>query len=174
MFAGFETGDITAPRNRRDIVIGMNASLMDVTGIGRPFVANLGIHVPLDLGSVLSFRYDDERDLHMLICHHIGVEWTHADRYVRFGLDSLWYSTHTKGKDREYSIVDIGTGRIGLSAGADTMAIRSAIALSFLPVTLFTLPPSKVEVLAERAAKRPPLHAYRVISPSRGEERLAA
>lgn len=41
MIVGSEAGDILSPANHRDIIIGMNTSLGEVNGIGRPFVRNI-------------------------------------------------------------------------------------------------------------------------------------
>ena len=115
----------------------MNASLKDVTGIGRPYVENIVAAYPIELGSVISFSFanNDPRKVHMIICHDLGEGgWNSAEKYVRFGLDYLW---HTEPAAKKFSIVNIGTGRVGKRDKADHATIRSAIANSFLPVRLY-------------------------------------
>ena len=132
-------GDITNVTNKRHIILGMNDTLEDlVNRIGRPYVEKLraSLTKPLELGSVLSFRFDQDRNLHMLVCHKIGFGgWKDADKYVRFGLDYLEHAEYN-GRD-EFSIVQIGTGPIGIRDGAVFHSINTAIANSYLPVTLF-------------------------------------
>ncbi|TXH01058.1 MAG: hypothetical protein E6R05_06155 [Candidatus Moraniibacteriota bacterium] len=162
-------GDITRPTNPADVIIGMNSTLSDVLGIGRPFVKKVAAIHPIVRGSVLSFKFTPERHLHMIICHDIGEGgWVGADQQVRFGMDYLW---HTDGS-RRYSIVQIGTGRVGKRDGADPTAIRSAIAASFLPVNLYVYDPGARE--AVEAAVQAPLRAFRAWHPVLGEERIAA
>jgi hypothetical protein len=167
-----KVGDITDPRNRRHIIIGMNSTLDDVIGIGVPYANKLRASLvnPLTLGHVLSFRYDEGRRLHMIICHNIGFGgWKNADQHVRFGMD---YLNQTEGETGEFSIVQIGTGKIGKRDGADHVAIRTAIATSFLPVTLFVRGESMMlpAVLAE-----PPHHmeAYAVWAPECGRQNIS-
>ncbi len=160
-------GDITSLNNRADIIIGMNARLTDVTGIGGPFVNKISTLHPIDLGSVLSFKFDSDRNLHMLICHKIGKDgWKYADKHVRYGLDYLW---HTERK-REFSIVQIGTGRVGVRDSADSAAIHTAIATSFLPVKLFIYDPK--ETVAVVSVREKPMQAYRAWHPVMGEEKI--
>jgi hypothetical protein len=165
-------GDITSFENKSDIIIGMNSTLEDVTGIGLPFVREIRTVHPVGLGTVLSFRFDESgRDVHMIICHDIGFGgWEHADRYVRFGMDYLWQKSLFGGaQDAPFSIVQIGTGAIGKRDGADPAAIRKAIAESHLSVSLFVL---------DRADGKPaarvhqPLRALSAWSPLHGEEQL--
>jgi hypothetical protein len=148
----------------------MNSTLSDVLGIGRPFVDKIAAIHPIVRGSVLSFEFSPGRHLHMIICHDIGeTGWIDADREVRFGMDYLW---HTE-RMRRYSIVQIGTGRVGKRDGADPAAIRSAMAASFLPVDLYVYDPVAREAV-EAAASAPPLRAFRAWHPTRGEERITA
>lgn len=138
MIIGHEVGDITSPQNSRDIIIAMNSSLEDVRGIGKPFVGDKILqNGELELGSVLTYDFsNDGRRLHMLICHKIGKGgWADAPQYIRFGLDHLWFHEG----DRNYSIVNIGEGRVGKRDGADVAANNQAIATSFLKVTQFSL-----------------------------------
>lgn len=136
MITNIVSGDITSPKNNADIIIGMNVTLNDVTGIGLPFVRRVTTPHPLTLGGVMSFRYSgvQGRQIHMLLCHAIGGRrWHDADRYVRFGMDFLWHIE----PERKYSIVRIGTGRVGLRDGADAVAIHTAMSNSYLPVVLY-------------------------------------
>lgn len=170
MIRDIKVGDITSPSNQADIIIGMNSTLSDVTGIGLPFVKQIAAIHPIVRGSVLSFTFTPERNLHMLICHGFGmVGWSNAEMHVRFGMDYLW---HTDG-GRQYSIVQIGTGRVGKRDGADTAAIRSAIATSFLPVDLYVYD-SAVRQVVENTMAQPPLRAFRAWHPTYGEERITA
>ncbi len=106
----------------------------------------------------------------MLICHHLGKDgWVGADMHVRYGMDYLW---QTEKHTELFSIVAIGTGRIGTRDGADTPAIRSAMANSYLPADLFIY--QKPEKVAAHDAVLLPLKAYRHFHPTYGEERLAA
>jgi hypothetical protein len=129
-------GDITDVSNQRHIILGMNNTLEDlVNRIGRPYVEKLRADLthPLELGSVLSFRFDDH---HLLVCHEIGHGgWHDADRYIRFGLDYLDHAENNKVD--EFSIVQIGTGLIGVRDGAIYHSIHAAMTNSHLPMTLF-------------------------------------
>ena len=170
MIKNIVVGDITSPANPYDIIIGMNSTLSDVTGIGLPFVQKIAAIHPIVPGSVLSFEFTPERHVHMVICHDIGeTGWIYADRYVRFGMDYLW---HTE-RGRCYSIVQIGTGRVGKRDGADPAAIRSAMAASYLPVDLDGYDPGARQVV-DAAVVHPPLRAFRAWHPTYGEERIAA
>src|SRR4051812_21268231 len=105
MIESIVIGDILSPSNPRDIIIGMNTDLEDVTGIGLRFVRNVIPLLALDLGSVISFDFDQKRKLHMIICHKLGKGgWADAEQYVRFGLD---YLEHLNDTGRQYSIVQI-------------------------------------------------------------------
>ncbi len=175
MIIGHETGDITSPNNRRDIIIGMNTNLGDVKGIGLHFARNLKLTHPLTLGGVLSFKYDEGRHLHMLVCHELGGGgWKNAERYVRFGLDYLWHSEIVeKFTTREFSIVEIGTGRVGMRDGANAPLIHQAMTFSHLELTLF-VNFNNVGRVAGADAIVVPLRAYRAWTPQHGEERLVA
>ncbi len=167
-------GDITDPRNKADIIIGMNSALNDVTGIGLPFVKQSIPTRAIQLGSVISFNFDTNRKLHMLICHHLGEGgWAGADRHVRFGLDYLEHLAHMDEEppvERDYSIVHIGTGRVGIRDGADKVAIHRAIADSHLTVDLFVYKkPEEAAVVSMRT----PLVPFRAWSPNFGEERMS-
>lgn len=145
-------GDITSPNNRRDIIIGMNTDLEDVLGIGRTFVKNIVPMMAIELGSVLTFDFDKKRKLHMIICHALGKGgWRGADKYVRFGMD---YLDHLNDSGRRYSIVQIGTGRVGRRDGADHALIRTAMTNSYLPVNLYIYEPA-VEVVATAIQLKP-------------------
>jgi hypothetical protein len=164
-------GDITDPTNKRNIIIGMNATLEEASYIGLPHVQQLqkSLMHPLALGSVLSFRFDRVRKLHMLICHNIGIGgWASADKYVRFGLD---YLNHTEGETEKFSVVQIGTGPIGIRDGADSVAIRTSMATSFLRVTLFVRDYSVPPIPDEKAPLE--LVAYAAWSPKWGRRELA-
>jgi hypothetical protein len=162
-------GDITLRANESDIIIGMNTELGEVTGIGLNFTWRINNKTPFALGTVLSFKLDHLRNLHMIICHELGEGgWDKADRYVRFGLDYLWSKQEN---NRYYSIVDIGTGRVGQRDGADTAAIRSAIANSWLLVDLFVFDsfrPVAIETIAPKV-----LQAYRCWDYQNGEIAVA-
>lgn len=164
------SGDITSKENRADIIIGMNSQLLDVTGIGMPFVNKVKTAHPIDLGGVLSFKFDEGRHVHMIICHHLGKDgWIGAEMHVRFGLDYLW---KTESNRRKFSIVQVGTGRIGKRDHADPVSIRTAMATSFLPVKLFIHNP--LETVAAHVSLERPMVAYRAWHPTMGEERLVA
>ena len=163
--------DITAANNKSDIIIGMNSILSDVTGIGLRFVQNSVPSQALQLGSVITYDFDGKRRLHMIICHHLGEGgWDHADRYVRFGMDYLEHAdridAYGEGK-RDYSIVRIGTGRVGARDGADHIAINRAMAESFLTVDLYVW--KRTELMADVRAMRAPLRPHRAWSSSVGE-----
>ncbi len=164
-------GDITHPSNKRDIIIGMNAQLQDVTGIGRKFVRDLIPPKALELGSVISFDFDHRRRLHMIICHHLGKNgWVEADKHVRFGMDFL---NHMNDLKRKYSIVQIGTGRIGQRDGANVADIFTAMATSYLPVQLFIHRPIE-QVAVVNAIDVPSLRPLRAWHPISGELQLVA
>ena len=163
-------GDITSRLNRSDLIIGMNSQLEDVTGIGKRIVQKIKSNQPVLLGSVLSFKFDEQRNVHMIVCHNLGRGgWKGADMYVRFGMDYLW---KTEASSKKFSIVEIGTGRIGKRDGADPMSIRTAMTNSFLVADLFIYNPRELEAVHEVLAL--PLIAYRSWNAQHGEERLAA
>jgi len=170
------TGDITTPENPSDIIIGMNSQLSDVTGIGLPFVKDVIPMRQIQLGSVITFEFDIHRRLHMLICHHLGKGgWAYADRHVRYGLDHLEYLDREQqagGSDRTYSIVKIGTGRVGVRDGADAPALHRAMADSFLPLTLFLYNRETVEAVTRES--RAPLVPISTWSPDHGRQRIHA
>jgi hypothetical protein len=170
MIKDIKVGDITSPNNPAHIIIGMNSHLNDVTGIGRPFVNKITTAHPVKLGSVLSFRFDATRNLHMLVCHHLGKGgWANSDMHVRYGMDYLW---QTEKPTEDFSIVSIGTGRIGIRDGADAVAIRTAMANSYLPADLYIhFEPEKFTV---DNANQMILKAYRHFHPIYGEELIAA
>ena len=128
-------GDITAAVNRCDIIIGMNTELGEVSTLGRRVLANT-LPPPqfIDLGTVLTFKFDQNRFIHMLICHNLcSGGWERADQFVRVGLDHLWVTR----ANRNYGIVQIGRGLVGRRDGAEPEAILTAIASSYLPVDLY-------------------------------------
>lgn len=161
-------GDITHPDNRDDIIIGMNVKLSEVTSIGLPFVNQIDLKHALVPGSVLSFPFRDGRFLHMLICHELGVGgWEGAAEHVRYGLD---YLRHTEPL-RSYSIVKIGSGKIGKRDGANVSEMIGAIANSNLPVVLYVYD-AAAEATLQRVIEMPPLRASRAWHPVYGEERV--
>lgn len=150
MIKHIRVGNILDPENQADIIIGMNLEFKDVRGIGRPFIDRIRRTRAITLGSVVTFDYDGTRQLHMLVCHQIGKDgWASADAYVRYGLDYLWKFD----PERKYSIVDIGTGRVGTRDGADQMLIHRAIADSHLETDLFVL--DQRERISTEAVVRP-------------------
>lgn len=164
-------GDIFDPKNQSDIVIAMNRTLDEPTALAARFTTKLKFNLknPLPLGSVLSFNFDTERRLHMLICHEIGKGgWEKADKFIRFGMD---YLDHNKEPDQKFSVVQIGTGPIGLRDGADLSAIMTAISTSFLPVTLYL---REEAMVMTAGAKRAPLSlvAYAAWTPHHGYEEI--
>lgn len=162
--------DITGSNNPGHIIIGMNSALRDVRGIGRRFVGSANTTQPIDLGSVLSFKFDARRNLHMIICHHLGEGgWHEADKYVRFGLDHLWQN---EAPGQRFSVVQIGAGRIGRRDGANHQAIRTAIDESHLTADLYVSPNMGSQQVAARAPAE--LIAFRAWHPTLGEERLAS
>ncbi|MBU2103619.1 hypothetical protein KKD81_00130 [Patescibacteria group bacterium] len=165
--------DITDPENKSDIIIGMNSELSDVTGIGLPFVKDAIPTRAIQLGSVITFDFDATRRLHMIICHKLGLGgWASAEQNVRFGLDYLNHVNQMEDSDkrRKFSIVNIGTGRVGVRDAADPVGIKRAIADSHLIVDLFVFTPPVM--LADVRAARAPLRPVRTWSPNFGEEHL--
>ena len=161
-------GDITHPSNNRDIIIGMNTTFHDVRRIGRRFVQSRT--EPLALGSVLTFKFDEARDLHMLICHTMKPNnWTDAHKHVRFGLDFLW---NLHGTSRQFSIVQIGTGRNGIRGGAESDRINRAISNSFLDMKLFVNYEEPAEAVAQ--AEVIPLRPFQAWNAAEGVQQLAA
>lgn len=169
MITDIRTGDITDRENSSDIIIAMNRQLDDVRGIGKPFVSKIQRTRPLQLGSVLSFSFDSNRALHMLICHNLGKNgWVDAHNYVRFGLDFLWQ----KQPDVTHSIVRIGTGRVGKRDGANHSDILTSMATSHLKLQLFILPEEQELAAMENLLASPTLVPFRRWSPAEGEEPL--
>lgn len=153
----------------------MNTTLEDVTGIGVPFVKKINPTHPIKLGSVSNFQFDRDRMLHMLICHNIGSGgWADADKWVRLGLDHLWQAQKTEDHalfGSRFSIIQIGTGYIGRRDGANPREIMTAMATSYLDLTLFVRDKEfPIPVKKERA----PLYAMSTWHPMYGEEQLFA
>lgn len=137
MITRISIGDATVLNKEEpsDIIVGMNTELSNLESILLPQQWRAAHVKPFPLGSVLSFQLDRMRQLHMLICHSLGTDgWQDADKYVRIGMDYLWLRHESQ---RDFSIVQIGAGRIGTAGGADVNKIRAAMAASFLPVILF-------------------------------------
>ena len=172
MILDIHMGDITHPFNKRDIIIGMNTKLVEASAIGRRVLVDKFATRALELGDVLTFKYDQHRHLHMVICHTIGEGgWEHADRFLRFGLDYLWQ----RNPQKEFSIVKVGTGSVGIRDGADPSTLHSAMASSYLPLHLFVRPEQGEAV--DRAAEIAPVPLVALWSHSRGDvpiQRLAA
>lgn len=168
MIEGIVVGDILSPTNRRDIIIGMNTTLGEVNGIGRPFVRKYP-DAEFDRGSVLTFNLDESRKLHMIICHKLGLDgWVEAEKYLRFGLDHL---DQYNDQDRKYSMVNVGTGMIGQRDGANPSAMLCAMANSHLSVMLYVLGGLASERVMQ---KYPPLRALHAWSPVEGPMAVAA
>lgn len=149
--------DITSTAHQCDIIIGMNTDLKDVRGIGRRVLQAYEPLRKLSLGSVITFPWDDSgRELHLLICHRLGEGgWEGAERHVRYGLDYLAY--REAKSERGHGVVEIGKGRVGKRDGADPTAIHTAMANSFLPLTVFqfTPPPEPEPVMGQVIYIRP-------------------
>ncbi len=167
MIAEIIYGDIVDLKlNSNDIIIAMNTKLAEASALGRPFVYNVKTLDELELGSVLTFKFDETRLLHMLICHQFrSGGWVDSEKYVRYCLDYLWQ----QHRDRQYAIVQIGNGYVGRRDGADAPVIRTAMADSFLNVNLFIQP----EVEEARTAAKAPLGApFLIWDMERGEREI--
>jgi hypothetical protein len=164
-------GDILSSKNKKDVIIGMNTTLGQVKGIGLPFTWRVTDPKPLALGSVYSFHMDRGQQLHMIICHELRKGgWEDSEKYIRFGMDYLW---HRDGAKRRFSMVQIGTGRIGKRDGADFGAISTAISTSHLPVELYIFDPYERQAQESHAAVVPPsLVAFRRWNMGTGEQLL--
>ncbi len=161
--------DITDPWNKRDIVIGMNTQLAEASAIGRRVLIGKSLSRDLELGNVITFKFDEHRELHMVVCHSLGAGgWDGAHQHVRCGLDYLWQ--RSRGGSREYSIVRIGTGPVGRRDGADFVAIHTAMADSFLPLHLFICDEEKQA--NANVVNLPPLQPRCVWRYSEGEREL--
>jgi hypothetical protein len=110
----------------------------------------------------------------MIICHHLGEGgWEGAERHVRFGLDYLEHLDHMEevaGLNRTYSIVRIGTGRVGTRDGADHMCLHQAMADSHLILDLYVY--ERPQLAEDVSAKIVPLRPFRAWSPNFGEEAI--
>lgn len=160
-------GDITNPENKADIIIGMNTMCAEASAIGRTVLVGKILASELELGDVVTFRLNEHRDLHMLICHELNSGgWGGADQFVRFGLDYLWQRYRNK---RAFSIVRIGMGPVGIRDCADAAAIHQAMATSYLPLCLYIWNGERVEA---RVAQFPILKPSRTWSRSRGEREI--
>ncbi len=160
-------GDITASSNPHDIIIGMNTRLAEASAIGRKVLIGKKVSREIELGSVVTFQFDRGRQLHMVVCHHLAKGgWTLADRYIRFGLDYLWQ----RSPAAQFSIVQIGDGKIGRRDGADVGAIMTAMASSYASLHLYIW---KSEPRRVAEVQVLPLRPIRTWSMERGE-RVAA
>lgn len=168
MIKDIRFGDITdSHTNPGDIIIAMNTELSEVSALGRRFVKSIAILDELELGSVLTFNFDSERQLHMLICHRLELGgWVGSEKYVRYCLDYLWQ----QHRDRQYAIVQIGNGPIGKRDGANVSEIRTAMANSFLELDLVIMPQS---LEAQVAVDHPSLGApFRIWNMGKGEREI--
>ncbi len=160
-------GDITSPKNKSDIIIGMNSELGELSALGRSVLKrNLPRRELLDLGTVLTFKFDDKRLIHMVICHHLGEGgWRFADQYIRVGLDHLWLNPPAR---RKFSIVQIGKGAVGTRDGANSSSIHTAIASSYLPVDLYVYDDNKATVPKQNVVQLPALQMVQGWNPKTG------
>lgn len=167
MIPDIRHGDITNPGNEADIIIGMNTRCAEASAIGRTALIGKVLSRELDLGDVITFHFDQHRDLHMLICHELGAGgWSGADQFIRTGLDHLWLRHRDR---RKFSIVRIGTGPVGIRDGADAAAIHMAMATSYLPLCLYIWDGEGVDA---KAAQYPILKPSRTWSRRRGEREI--
>ncbi len=167
MIGDIRHGDITSHENKADIIIGMNTRCAEASAIGRTVLVGKILSRELELGDVVTFKFDEHRNLHLLICHELGRGgWQGAERFVRCGLDYLWQRHREK---QRFSIVRIGTGPVGIRDGADASAIHTAMADSYLPVTLYIWDGEGVEA---RVAQFPPLTPSRTWNFSKGEREI--
>lgn len=126
-----------------DIIIGMNTELRELSELARNFVGG-SITGPVEKGSVLTFKYDGLRRIHMIIIHDLNPKgWEDGPKYLRLGLDLLWMqSQKERGGEfmdgREFSIVQIGNGKVGKKYNANVFELEKAMHNSFLPLTLYT------------------------------------
>ncbi len=124
------------------IIIGMNTDLRELTPLARNFVGG-SITGPVEKGSVMTFKYDGLRRIHMIIIHDLNPKgWEEAPKYLRLGLDILWMqSQKERGGEfmdgRGFNIVQIGNGKIGKKYNANVYELERAMQESFLPLTLF-------------------------------------
>ena len=170
MIKDIKVGNILDCSNRSNIIIGMNTEFSDVRGIGKPFVERISKTRTIRLGTVVTFNYDNDRELHMIVCHTLGRGlWSNAEQYVRYGMDYLWNCD----RESNYSIVNIGTGRVGMRDGADHASIRGAIASSYLPVDLFILNEPE-RIAAEATARIIPLAPLRMWDMQEGQVPIRA
>ena len=168
MLNNIRFGDITDPHtNPGDIIIAMNTELSEVSALGRPFIKNIAALDELELGSVLTFSFDHQRHLHMLICHRLGLGgWVDSEKYVRYCLDYLWQ----QHRGRQYAAVQIGNGQIGQRDGANVSEIRTAMATSFLELDLVIMPQA---LEAQVAVDHPSLGApFRIWNMGKGEREI--
>ena len=168
MIVDIHQGDITDPGNKRDIIIGMNVRLAEASAIGRRVLVGKSLTRSLELGDVVTFKFDEKRDLHMVICHRLGVGgWLNAEKFLRFGLDYLWQRSANK---TQFSIVKVGTGAVGRRDGADAAAIHTAMADSYLPLLLFVW--NSAKQAEANVVNLPPLLPHRVWRFGEGEREI--
>ncbi|MEY4602394.1 MAG: hypothetical protein RL292_335 [Candidatus Parcubacteria bacterium] len=174
MIRDIKVGDITDPHNTSNIIFGMNSTLEDVNGVPSEFAKTVKLAgKPLQLGSVLNFQFDDDRMIHLIICHNIGQGgWDNSEKWVRLGMDYLWQAQQTEDHMfycSSFSSVQIGTGEIGRRDGARPQDIRTAMATSFLNVTLFV----RDEQIAVPVRTKWGLQPVSAWYPMRGEQKFA-
>ncbi|MCX6703398.1 MAG: hypothetical protein NTV02_01770 [Candidatus Zambryskibacteria bacterium] len=173
MIIDVKTGDIRSRKNPNSFIIGMNDTLEDVTAQWIPYIRDIKPTHPLQLGSVLNFQYDRDRMLHMLICHKIGFGgWEDSEKWVRLGLDYLWQTQQNPAHAwycKNFSIVRIGTGQIGVRDGANAAEITRAMATSHLDLTLYV---RDEQEMVPFTIEREPLFPQSTWHPVYGEEKL--
>ena len=162
-------GSVTAPENNRDIIVGISTRLPRFI-FGRPVLIGESITRERKLGEVISFRFDDQRCLHAIVCRRPGAGgWEKADEHVRVALDCLprrgWVAT------RSLSIVYIGNSPTGRRQGADATAIYLAMAKSFSPLHIFWEGEAQVRMRA-RDRDGPILKPFLLWHSSTGERNI--
>lgn len=162
--------DIFDPRNRLDIVVGMNTTFAEASSLSLSVLEKRTLTQELELGDVITFDFNNRsmQKLHLIICSRIGSGgWKNADQYVRWGLDYLWRRSNFT---QEFSIVQIGTGQVGQRDGADAAAIHTAMALSFVPTHLYVLDEVVASVATNVIAM--PSRPIRIWNMHRGEKKI--
>lgn len=151
-----------------DIIIAMNTDLQQLSALARNFVGG-SINGPIEKGTVLTFKNDGIRRIHMIVVHDLCVNgWKDSHKYLRIGLDLLWMGGRQdmlkKEVVRMFSIVQIGNGKVGRKYDADTKVLEQAMEDSFLALTLFKDKSTSVGAVLE-FPQQPDLEIVEIVKP---------
>jgi len=162
--AGVCDGDITAPDNERDIIVGISTQIPESI-FGRRVSGRENFR-ERQLGDVITFKFDEKRLLHAIVCRSSGVGgWAAADEHIRVAIDCLRQRGRTA-----LSTVYIGRSKSGTREGADVVAIYQAMKESLPRLYIFW--ESEELVFVEEGENLPILKPFLLWNAGTGERNV--